>query len=205
MIYVRFGLDEIAVILAMITVAWGVNNYIVRADTIEELTPHVKDKTAYVNGMAIINKSASREILAASVLKNVPWYKTVATVVIESGGNPRAVSKTNAQGLMQIEPGTQKDLGVTDPFNPWQSLVGGLEYLTGRGCGHLDDWKDKRACYNAGPGSFEKYGRRLYLEEIDVVKNGKLIHDYYSETRLYVQAAEKEEERLLHKMKLGHA
>jgi hypothetical protein len=53
--------------------------------------------------------------------------KAVATQ--ESGGNPRAVSGAGAQGLMQIIPATQKYLGVTDPYDPVQSIFGAAKYL----------------------------------------------------------------------------
>ena len=47
----------------------------------------------------------------------------------ESGGNPRAVSSAGAKGLMQLMPGTARDMGVTDPFDPEQNIRGGLSYL----------------------------------------------------------------------------
>jgi hypothetical protein len=40
----------------------------------------------------------------------------------ESNGDPTAVSKAGAQGLMQIMPGTQKDLGIKNPFDPEESV-----------------------------------------------------------------------------------
>ena len=42
----------------------------------------------------------------------------------ESNGVPNAVSSAGAQGLMQIMPDTQKDLGVTDPNDVVQSIYG---------------------------------------------------------------------------------
>jgi soluble lytic murein transglycosylase-like protein len=44
-------------------------------------------------------------------------------------GNPHAVSKAGAQGLMQIMPQTQKQLGVEDPFDPVQSIFGAAKYM----------------------------------------------------------------------------
>ncbi len=48
----------------------------------------------------------------------------------ESSGDRHALSPAGAQGLMQIMPRTQKDLGVTDPHDPVQNIFGGAKYLS---------------------------------------------------------------------------
>lgn len=48
---------------------------------------------------------------------------------VESSGNPTAVSPRGAQGLMQLMPGTSDEMRVIDPFNSYQSIYGGMEYL----------------------------------------------------------------------------
>jgi len=75
----------------------------------------------------------------------------------ESSGDPRAVSKANAQGLMQIMPATQKELGVTDPFDPVQSIFGGAKYLSQA----LDAEKSPEGAllyYHGGPLWRDNYG-----------------------------------------------
>jgi hypothetical protein len=52
-----------------------------------------------------------------------------AITQVESGFNPHAESPKGAQGLMQLMPGTSSALRVVDPFNPHQSIYGGMEYL----------------------------------------------------------------------------
>lgn len=52
-----------------------------------------------------------------------------AITQVESGFNAGAVSPKGAQGLMQLMPGTSASLHVADPFNPHQSIFGGMEYL----------------------------------------------------------------------------
>ena len=74
----------------------------------------------------------------------------------ESGGSPRAVSPKGAQGLMQLMPGTAKELGVTDPFNPEQNIDGGMRYLAQQ-YKTFGDWPTATAAYNAGPGAVKKY------------------------------------------------
>lgn len=80
-----------------------------------------------------------------------------AVIEVESDYNPKSVSSAGAQGLMQIMPATQKDLGLTNPFNPVENIEAGVKYLRTM----LDRFKDTRlalAAYNAGPSSVEKYG-----------------------------------------------
>lgn len=76
----------------------------------------------------------------------------------ESTNNPNAVSKAGAQGLMQIMPGTAAELGVKDPFDPWQSAYGGANYLSQQMRRFGGDLDQALAAYNAGPGNVQKYG-----------------------------------------------
>ena len=59
----------------------------------------------------------------------VPVNFIKSTIFIESGGDPNAVSPQGAQGLMQLMPGTQGDLGVDQPFDPAQNIRGGVDYI----------------------------------------------------------------------------
>jgi soluble lytic murein transglycosylase-like protein len=80
-----------------------------------------------------------------------------ALVASESGYDPNARSRAGALGLSQLMPGTAQSLGVTNPFDPWQNLQGGANYLSQM----LKRFGDKRlalAAYNAGPGAVEKAG-----------------------------------------------
>ena len=54
-----------------------------------------------------------------------------AVMANKSGFNPKATSKTGAQGLMQLEPDTATSLGVTDAYDPQQNVWGGTRYLRG--------------------------------------------------------------------------
>jgi soluble lytic murein transglycosylase-like protein len=84
-----------------------------------------------------------------------------AVIRVESGWNPRAVSRKGAMGLMQLMPATAAEYGVDDPFNPVENIRAGVAYLR-----HLIDRFDGKtelalAAYNAGPGAVERYHRTV--------------------------------------------
>ncbi len=57
------------------------------------------------------------------------WKLVAAQAYQESRFNPRAKSWVGALGIMQIMPRTARELGLTDPYNPSQSIEGGVRYL----------------------------------------------------------------------------
>jgi soluble lytic murein transglycosylase-like protein len=80
-----------------------------------------------------------------------------AVAKVESGYNPKAVSPSGAQGLMQLMPGTAKGLGVRDSFDPAQAIDGAAKLLAR----NLKEFKSvplALAAYNAGGGAVHKYG-----------------------------------------------
>lgn len=75
----------------------------------------------------------------------------------ESDGRTKAVSRTGARGLMQLMPGTARNLGVKDSFQPDQNINGGTTYLDSLLTRYHDNLALALAAYNAGPAAVDKY------------------------------------------------
>lgn len=104
------------------------------------------------------SKSLDEIFESASRKYNVPLNLLKAIGKAESDFNPNAVSKSGAQGVMQLMPGTAADLGVTDSFDPEQNIMGGSKYISDLLKRYDGDTKLALAAYNAGMNNVKKYG-----------------------------------------------
>ena len=97
-----------------------------------------------------IQYAASRYGISSALVDAVAWQ--------ESRYNIRARSTAGAIGVMQLMPETARNLGVQDPTNVHQNIMGGAAYLRAQ----LDRFGNNvplaLAAYNAGPGAVQKYG-----------------------------------------------
>lgn len=88
---------------------------------------------------------------AAKKYKIDPRF-AIAVAKRESGGNPDAMSASNAMGIMQLIPGTFADMKVgNDPWDYKQNIEAGVKYL-GQQYAKYKDYSLAAAAYNAGPG-----------------------------------------------------
>ena len=100
-----------------------------------------------------------------------------AVVVVESAGNPRAVSRKGAQGLMQLMPQRAVELGVRNPFDPSQNVDGGVRHLRELLQRFGGDVTLALAAYNAGEEAVRAYqGVPPYPETQDYVRRIRALY-----------------------------
>jgi membrane-bound lytic murein transglycosylase F len=122
------------------------------------------------------------------------WRLLASLVYKESAFNPEATSYAGAVGLLQLMPVTLERFGVEDPNDPYQSLMGGVNFLK-----YLDKfWRERipesnerikfiLASYNIGHGHVEdawkltmKYGKNPhYWEHVSHFLKLKTDPEYY--------------------------
>ena len=80
-----------------------------------------------------------------------------AIIQVESNFRSDAVSHSGATGLMQLMPGTARDLDVIDRYNPRDNIHGGVKYISELMKRFENNMTLAIAAYNAGPAAVEKH------------------------------------------------
>ena len=75
-----------------------------------------------------------------------------AVIDAESHGDPAAISRAGAMGLMQLMPATSSEYGVANPFDAQSNVAGGVHYLHDLLHRYHGNVSFALAAYNAGPG-----------------------------------------------------
>ncbi|WP_041779265.1 transglycosylase SLT domain-containing protein [Belliella baltica] len=142
------------------------------------------------------NRISVYDEIIKTAAENLGWdWRLLASLVYkESAFNPEATSYAGATGLLQLMPVTLERFGVEDANDPYQSLMGGVNFLK-----YLDKfWRERipesnerikfiLASYNIGHGHVEdawkltmKYGKNpQYWEHVSHFLKLKTDPEYY--------------------------
>ena len=97
-------------------------------------------------------KAPFRDLIEAAAARYSVDAELIASVIAaESNFNPKAISRRNARGLMQLLPETAARLGVHNIFDPAENIDAGTHYLSDLLALYKNDLALTLAAYNAGP------------------------------------------------------
>ena len=114
--------------------------------------------------------------IEASRKYDVSYDLLVAMAQQESGFNPDAVSRTGAMGIMQIMPETAAELNLEHPFDAYENIMAGADYISQKLEQYDGDLDKALAAYNAGSSVVDMFdGVPPYGETQSYVKNVKAI------------------------------
>jgi len=98
----------------------------------------------------LIHDAAAKHGVDENLIKGV--------IAAESNFNPRAISRKQAQGLMQLLPQTAARYAVANIFDPAQNIDAGTHYLKDLLEQYRGNLPLALAAYNAGPEMVGRYG-----------------------------------------------
>jgi soluble lytic murein transglycosylase-like protein len=158
---------------------------VVRGSKKSKTKPSSKNRGSNAGGKSGTTKDPARYgrydglIGEAARLYQLPEPFLRAVMHVESDFNPTVVSRAGAMGLMQLMPKTARSMGVSDPFDARQNILGGARYLRILANRFKGDLVLTVAAYNAGEGAVQKYnGIPPYKETQRYVR--RVLKHYYA-------------------------
>ncbi len=124
--------------------------------------------------LPVIVAQDPRELVTQAALRQgLPPELLHSIAQVESGYRQDAVSPKGAMGIMQLMPGTARELEA-DPADAAENVDAGARYLRELLLKYLDDPNQLRkalAAYNAGPGAVDRFnGVPPYRETLQYVQ-----------------------------------
>ncbi len=111
-------------------------------------------------------------IRAAAKRYSVDADLITSVIAAESNFDPKAISRRDARGLMQLLPATAARLGVKNIFDPQENIEAGTRYLSDLLQLYKNDLALTLAAYNAGPERVQQYGQRVppFAETVSYIR-----------------------------------
>jgi len=129
----------------------------VAADEVVSIEP--EDTFAPEPAKPVVAPPYREFVEAAAARHGVDADLITSVIAVESNFDPKAVSRKNARGLMQLLPETAARFGVKNIDDPQENIDAGAQYLRELLEKYKYDLVLTLAAYNAGPERVQQYGR----------------------------------------------
>jgi soluble lytic murein transglycosylase-like protein len=108
-----------------------------------------------------------------------------AMIKTESNFNSKAVSPKGAKGLMQLMPATARAYNVSDPFDPYDNIEGGIRYMRYLLMMFDGNLRLSLAAYNAGEHKVLSYKRNVppFSETESYIERVLTYYNYFKYNR----------------------